>query len=245
MTREVETGAPVIDQFPAFEDDGISKRSGLLPGDFSSKVYRDGAVVALPVTITPATGDPGEYKTVFTPSADGFYELHVHIIFSGDIRFARYESVSELTRDIAAGARSQAQKLDLLATTWPPTIGSVLDRLANKDASQTYDRSLHSLEAIAGAIAAGNVSIGVELGAIKTDLTRVLGLLHRNAILDEQVYDGNSQLTFARLRVFDSPANVPTMPGGNETVGLLHKYEIETEYDGVNIVRKFTLKQIL
>lgn len=245
MTREVGIGVAVVDQFPAFEDDGVTKRSGLGAGDFNAAVYRNGDITALPVTIAPSSGDPGEYKTSFTPTLVGFYELHVHIIFSGDIRFARYQAVTELTRDIAADARSQANKIDTAATSWPPTIDSLLDRIVNKDGSQTYDPALHSLEAIVDAITAGNVTINTDLAAIQADLARVLGLLHRNAFVDNQTYDGNQQLTFARVRVFDSAANVPTTPGGSEIVGLLHEYEIEAEYDALNIVKKYALKQVL
>ena len=252
MTREVETGSPVIDQFPAFEVDGYTKRSGLLAGDFAPLVYRDGAVVALPVTITPVTGDPGEYKTVFTPNANGFYELHVRVIFNQEIRFARYESVAELTNDLAEGARDQANKIDLAALSWPPASNSLVDRIANKDGSQTYDKSTDSLEAIRDylvsqlpGITGGIVDISTEVNLLSADLARVLGLLHQNAIVDNQTYDGQNQLTSARLRVFDSAVNVPTVPGGSETVGLLHEYSIEAEWAGIGAASKFILKRVL
>lgn len=250
MTREVQTGSPVIDQFPAFENDGVSKRSGLLPGDFSPVVYRDGAVVALPVTITPVVGDTGEYKSVFTPDADGFYELHVLVVFNGEIRFARYESVTELTHDLAENARDQANKIDLAALSWPPATNSLIDRVANKDGTQTFDRSTDSLEAIRDylnsqlpGISGGIVNINSGIAVMQADLARVLGLLHHNALLDNQVYDGQGQLSSARLRVFDSAANVPLAPGGAE-VGT-QEYAIEAEYAGFGVVEKFTLKQVL
>ena len=74
---------------------------------------------------------------------------------------------------------------------------------------------------------------------------RVLGLLHENSMLDNQQYDSNDQLTFARLRVFDSPANIPTTPGGSETTGLTQSYEVNAEYDGPNLARNFTMKRVL
>jgi hypothetical protein len=127
----------------------------------------------------------------------------------------------------------------------PPVDGSLYDQLANKGAGQTFNPAFHSLEAISEAITTASGSTSTTLTAIQADLARVLGLLHRNAILDNQEYDEQSQLTFARLRVFDSVANLPATPGGSETTGLLHEYEISAEYDGLNIVRKFTLKQLL
>jgi hypothetical protein len=48
----------------------------------------------------------------------------------------------------AATATSAAEKIDTIPTDWPPTPGSLLDRLANKDGGQTYDQSRDSLEGI-------------------------------------------------------------------------------------------------
>jgi hypothetical protein len=79
---------------------------------------------------------------------------------------------------------------------------------------------------------------------LSTEISRVLGLLHRNSIIDSQQYDATRQLTYARIRVFDDPANVPALPGGNETTGLLQVYEMEAEYLDANIVKRFVLKQV-
>lgn len=245
MIREVEVGVPVIDQFPAFENDGYSKRSGLLAADFASTVYRDTSIVPLPVTIQEISGS-GEYRTSFTPALSGLYEVQVLIDFNKQIWFAQYAAVAELTHDLAEQARDQADKIDLSVVN-PSTVvdGSLADQLMNKDAARTFSAATDSLEAIADAISSSSSAIGVALGQMQVDLARVLGLLHRNAILDNQTYDSFGQLTFARLRVFDLAANVPTTPGGNETVGLLHKYEINASYAGLNVVTKFTLTQLL
>lgn len=48
----------------------------------------------------------------------------------------------------AAAAGSEAEKIDSVATIWPPATGSLLDRLANKDGGKTYEQSTDSLEAI-------------------------------------------------------------------------------------------------
>lgn len=85
---------------------------------------------------------------------------------------------------------------------------------------------------------------GDSLHSLKADLTRALGLLHHNAILDNQIYDGNTQLTFARLRVFDTEAHVPAVPGGSEVLGLLHEYTIHAEYDGLAVVKRYALKRV-
>ena len=74
---------------------------------------------------------------------------------------------------------------------------------------------------------------------------RILGLLHENAMVDNQTYDGLSQLLSGRLRVFDTAAHVPTAAGGSETLGLKYEYEIEAEYDGLNKLTKYVLKRVL
>lgn len=244
-SREVEVGSAVLDQFPAFENDGYSKRSGLSAGDFSSIVFLNGAIVILPVTISEI-GISGEYCVSFTPSTVGLYELQVLIDFNKQIWHAQYQSVVELTHDLANEARNQTNKIDL-APVVPSSAadGSLIDQLFNKNSSKTYSPATDSLEAISDALTANGAATAALLAQMKADLSRVLGLLHRNAILDQQTYDSHGQLTSARLRVFDSPANVPSTPGGSETVGLLQQYSIAATYGGLNVVTKFTLKQVL
>jgi hypothetical protein len=86
MSRQVETGVEVQDNFSAFEDDGYSKRSGLTAGggDFSVSVFKNGSLFSLAVTITEI-GSTGEYRVKFTPPSDGYYSIQVLINFSKDI----------------------------------------------------------------------------------------------------------------------------------------------------------------
>lgn len=242
--REVQKGSSVVDQFPVFEDNGYTTKTGLGPANFNATAFLNAAVLPLGITVDEI-GSTGQYSVTFTVAFNGLYEIQVHNDFNNEIWHGQYVCVDELTNDLAETARDQSLKIDQVAVDSPPADGSLYDNLANKDASKTFDPATDSLEAIADALANSSTTTNSILVAMQADLARVLGLLHRNAILDKQEYDGQSQLTFARLRVFDSVANLPTTPGGNETVGLLHEYEIETEYDGLNIVRKFTLKQLL
>jgi hypothetical protein len=244
VVREIERNVAAIDQFPVFEPDGHTKKSGLLAGNFTSTVFQEGVVVAVVVTITEI-GATGEYKTSFTPTGQGLYELQVKNDYNDEIWHGQYVSVDELTNVLAETARDQVLKIDQAAVDTPPTDDSLFDQLANKDAGKTFDPASDSLEAIADSLASFTGSTSTTLTLMQTDLARVLGLLHRNAILDNQTYDAQGQLTSARLRVFDSSLNVPSTPGGAETVGKLHEYEIEAEYDGLNLVRRFALKQVL
>lgn len=83
---QVTPGETVKDQFSAFEDDGLTKRSGLtLAGaDFVVTVYRDCVVNGLAVTITEI-GSSGEYCLEFTPPDEAVWVVEVHVVFSGDI----------------------------------------------------------------------------------------------------------------------------------------------------------------
>lgn len=153
MSRPVETGTPVQDNFSAFESDGYSKRSGLTlsGGDFAITVYRDGAPVSVPVTITEI-GTTGEYTTEFTPSVDGFYSVQVLIDFNKDIWEGEYtagETSASLATAIAE-VKAQADKIDLAMTLGPATVvsGSLMDRMMNKSAGKTYNQATDSLEAI-------------------------------------------------------------------------------------------------
>lgn len=244
MVREVQRTVAVVDQFPVFEPDGHTKKSGLVAGNFTSEVFQEGVVVPLSVTVTEI-GATGEYKTSFTPGGHGLYELQVKNDYNDEIWHAQYVSVEELTVDLAEEARDQTLKIDQVSVDSPPAADSLFDQLANKDAGQTFDPASDSLEAISDSLSAFTGSTGTILTLMQADLARVLGLLHRNAILDNQTYDAQGQLTSARLRVFDSSTNVPSTPGGSETVGKLHEYLIEAEYDGLNVVRRFAMKQSL
>ena len=74
------------DPFAAFEDDGVSKRSGLTlgGGDFTVTVLKDCVPDALTVTITEV-GVTGQYCLEYTPPTEGFWTVEVHIDFSDDI----------------------------------------------------------------------------------------------------------------------------------------------------------------
>jgi hypothetical protein len=84
-----------------------------------------------------------------------------------------------------------------------------------------------------------------KIDQIVLDLARVLGLLHQNAIVDRHDYDVNGQLSFARLRIFDSLANLPTVPDGSETTGLLFEYEFNATYSGLGIQTVWLGKKVL
>lgn len=107
----------------------------------------------------------------------------------------------------------------------------LLEQIMNKDGGGAFDPSTDSLEAIRD--------------LLEVDLSRILGLLHYNAIVDKQTYDVNGQLTGARLRVFTDETKVPSVPGGTETDGLVQEYVIEAQFGGVGVLQKYSLKKVL
>jgi len=141
MNREVGIGELAVDQFPALENDGFSKRSGLtvVAGDFAITTYKDGAIDATPVTIEEI-GVTGNYKVSFTPPLKGTYVVEVLIIFNKDI-WAGYFHTS---------VREQVDKIDKAMTVGPAACedGSLLDRLANKDSNKTFNQATDSLEGL-------------------------------------------------------------------------------------------------
>ena len=112
--------------------------------------------------------------------------------------------------------------------------------------AEVRDASVDLIMAELGLIKDGGTGLFVaqdSLHFLKEDHSRILGLLHYNAIVDNQTYDPNSQLTSARLRVFDTKAHVPAVPGGSETLGLLHVYSVNAEYNGLGIVTLYRLRK--
>jgi hypothetical protein len=80
-------------------------------------------------------------------------------------------------------------------------------------------------------------------GSVMGQLELVKGLLHHNSMLDRQTYL-EGQLTGARLRMFDNPANVPNAPDGDEVIGRIAEFQIVSEYDDQGLNKKFVLKRV-
>lgn len=154
MNRSVATGELVTDQFPAFNLDGYTKRSGLTvgAGDLIPQMFLDGALNATPVTIVEV-GTLGEYKVEFTPTVDGYYQLQVLINFNKDIWagafYASEENFSGVLTAVAA-VQYQVDKIDRAPTLGPAAVfsGSLMDRTMNKNVNKTYNQGTDSLEAI-------------------------------------------------------------------------------------------------
>jgi hypothetical protein len=84
--------------------------------------------------------------------------------------------------------------------------------------------------------------------AITKQLTRALGLLHENAVLDQTTYEsGTNNLLSGRIRVYDTQANAINARNQSELnneydTGKLAQYSIVGHYLGDNMVNYLTTK---
>lgn len=77
-------------------------------------------------------------------------------------------------------------------------------------------------------------------------MVRILGLVHENVFIDNTIHDLNGQLVAARVRVFDSKANVEAATdGGSETTGLVATYEMSTIYESQGLMGSYRMKRIV
>lgn len=117
-------------------------------------------------------------------------------------------------------------------------IGRIYDNSTSKtlhiDATipgATWDEVLTSGHDVTG-------SAAVMINTMNDGQSRLLGLSHENAFMDNIVNDESEipQLKEARLRCFDSAANAAAATaGGSETTGLVATYTIDAEYEGLNL----------
>lgn len=76
----------------------------------------------------------------------------------------------------------------------------------------------------------------IDVNSIKTNILRTLGLLHENTVIDQQVYDGASNLTSARVRCYDSKTNAQAAG----VTGLQFIYSMSATYTG-NLLTNYSL----
>jgi hypothetical protein len=77
-------------------------------------------------------------------------------------------------------------------------------------------------------------------------MVRVLGLVHENVFIDNTVHDVDGQLVAARVRIFDSKANVEAATdGGSETTGLVATYEMYTVYENKGLMGSYRMKRVV
>lgn len=68
----------------------------------------------------------------------------------------------------------------------------------------------------------------LEVSSDKTNLARILGLLHENTVFDQQIYDTGGNLVSGRLRAYDTKAHA--LSAG--LTGLLFTWNLSASYTG-------------
>lgn len=99
---------------------------------------------------------------------------------------------------------------------------------------------------------AGFVSATHSLSAANALLVRSLGMLHENSVMDVAAFDVNNNLTYARLRLYNSKANAdaatvlaaasPGVPTTYDTGKIAH-YTIKATYLGTNLTTYEVVKE--
>lgn len=65
-----------------------------------------------------------------------------------------------------------------------------------------------------------------DISAIYNNVVKTLGLVHHNFYIDDATYDDSGQMISARIRIYDSAANVGT------NTGVIETYRIEVDSTG-------------
>jgi len=87
MGREIELGQNVLDQFPVWNSDGYTKKSGETV--FTKRIWKDGVASSVPVTVSEI-GATGEYLISFTPDSTGVWLVEITINFNKEVWQGEY-----------------------------------------------------------------------------------------------------------------------------------------------------------
>ena len=71
----------------------------------------------------------------------------------------------------------------------------------------------------------------IDVSSFKTNILKILGLLHHNTIIDHQVYNGTRQLLSGRVRAYDSKVNADAAG----LTGLLFTWTVTATYTDSNL----------
>lgn len=106
---------------------------------------------------------------------------------------------------------------------------------SNIDLTQVYTRlgapAGASMSADIASIKGDSSTINTNTANLGTLLTRALGLMHENSVMDQTTFDPSNNLTSARLRLYNTKANAVAAGA----TGLLYTYTITASYTGENV----------
>lgn len=91
--------------------------------------------------------------------------------------------------------------------------------------------------------------LGVEtldVNSVRTNILRLLGLLHENSVIDLNVYDGDENLLSARVRCYDSSVNAAAASAVSPApyvTGLRFEYTVTATYTG-GLLNKYVINRV-
>ena len=97
---------------------------------------------------------------------------------------------------------------------------------ANETKIDTVDTVVDAIKAVTD-----NLPDSGALTTIDTNLKQAVGLVNRHIYIDTTVFDGDGNMTSARVRIYDSAANATTHGAG----GLLYTLTVTATYSGGNL----------
>lgn len=138
--------------------------------------------------------------------------------------------------DLFAQARVYNSVGSLVATVNLTHVAEGLHQGQHTPAVEGYFNVVYQLYLDAGrTLDAGYEHQGetMDVSAFRTNILRIMGLLHENAVVDQQSYDTDGNLIQARIRSYDSSANATAASAISPnpyTTGLLFTWEVAATY---------------
>jgi len=100
MAKQIALGDIAVDNFPIFNSDGYTKKSGEIA--FTETLRKESIAQSVPVTISEI-GSTGEYKVSFLPNSVGFWSLEVLIDYNKQIWYGEFQ-VGSVGEEVIWGA---------------------------------------------------------------------------------------------------------------------------------------------
>jgi len=123
----------------------------------------------------------------------------------------------------------------LYSVTWTPTTEGIYSAIY-----QFYTDAGHTLDA--GLEKAGEQ---VDVNSERTNITRLLGLVHENSVFDLQTYDSDQNLLTGRVRAYDSAANAnaaQAISPATYNTGKLYEWNLSASYTSGVLSKWFILR---
>jgi hypothetical protein len=174
--RTIPLGEEYLGHFPVFAADGVAKQSGV--DVFVATVWRDGAVVAAPVTVAEI-GVSGEYTARFVPTLAGVWGVEVLTPSTGE-RWG--EDVVVATPALQFAMTAADDNATLTLGVWAESAGarqtdltSIAARLRTEAGALVADLGTQATDDGQGVFAFAFASASVVAGEYYLDITATRG----------------------------------------------------------------------